>query len=137
MDLNGNNNVPELTKEEQSFMSAFKASDKFNKKSYSTNYLIDYNVYCQANHKIDADDKMKEKFIRDVVVHFRRLASPEEVINFFGIDDIDEKDMDDLINVINHRHYDITYIMTGNDPDHRQIMLRLTLTFNNGIILPN
>jgi hypothetical protein len=72
-----------------------------------------------------------------VVVHFRKLASVEEVINFFGINDIDEKDMDDLRNVINCRYYDITYIMIGNDPNHRQIMLRLTLTFNNGIILPS
>lgn len=116
---------------------AFQASQKFNKKTYSANYLIDYNVYCRANHKVDADDKMKEKWIKDPVGHFRRLASPTEVINFFGIDDIKEEDRDDLERVIKARMYDITYIMTGNDPENRRIMLRLTLTFNNGIILPD
>ena len=99
-------------------------------------YLIDYNTYCMANHLRDADDKKKEKFINDAVIYFRKFAGADEVINFFGIDDVKEEDHDDLIKTIEKRNYDVTYILTGNDPDHRRMQIRMTLTFNNGIILP-
>ena len=127
---------PEDNTSVQEIQKTVMAASKFDKKEYKTNYLIDYNTYCIANHLKDADDKKKEKFINDVVTYFRKAAPIDEVINFFNITDVKKEDMNDLRDTINKRNYDVRYIMIGNDPDGRRIQLRMILTFNNGIILP-
>jgi len=114
-----------------------KSSVKINRRSYSANYLIDYGPFCVANKLKDASKEQKKKFIDDTPKFFRNEATPAELIEFFEIQKPkDEKKQKEIIDDLSKRRYDIAYVIVKEDFTDHKIMLRITLSFNSGLILP-
>lgn len=99
-----------------------------NNKKYTTELAVSYADFLRVNNLTEASDKQLGTWADSVANNYQTSTDYEEIKRFFDISD------EDMTSVM-AKKYNVIQIILKNDVTRKVLLLRLTLTIQDGIIL--
>ena len=98
---------------------------------YKVDLAVSYAPFMRATGTTEISNEMVQKWLNSTKDHYSYVASPEELMNFFHIEDLPENRQ-----WIEKRHYNISGLIKTQDTMKQSIMFHYVLEVrDHGILL--